>query len=78
MKYILVLFTITPFFSCSEDEEKIQSSVKIRINHYQQSAIGEATKLVLLTQEGNMIGTDEWLYHYSEINGFNFEWGFVF
>ncbi len=34
--------------------------------------------LVYLVQENNKIGTDQWNFFYSEIEGFDFEWGFVY
>lgn len=61
--------------SCDDEDFVI---VNFRVNHYKQSAVGLSPTLVLLVQEGDKIGTDEWIYHYSEINGFNYEWGYVY
>ena len=75
MKYIcslLVFFLIT---SCQDEEFGV---VDIRVNHYKQSAIGVAPTFVLLIQEGDKIGTDEWQFHYSGITGFDYEWGYVY
>ncbi|WP_224996194.1 DUF4377 domain-containing protein [Cesiribacter sp. SM1] len=31
-----------------------------------------------LVQEGSLIGTDEWNYFYEQIEGFNYETGFIY
>lgn len=72
MYFLLVSLTL---FSCKDDEVDI---VNLRINYHQQSAVGVAPTLVLLTQEGDKIGTEDWKYHYSGIKGFDYEWGYVY
>lgn len=75
MKYIHIILVALFIFSCGEESLEITN---LRINHYKQSAVGLAPVLVLLTQEGDKIGTDEWQYHYSGISGFDYEWGYVY
>ncbi len=69
----LILFALLTL-SCSEGIEKSN----LRINHYKQSAVGLGPTLVLLIQEGDQIGSDEWQYFYSGIEGFDYEWGYTY
>ncbi|MFT7032207.1 MAG: putative N-acyltransferase [Cyclobacteriaceae bacterium] len=61
--------------SCND--ENIETT-HIRINHYKQAAVGMSPILVLLVQEGDMIGTNDWQYHSSGISGFDYEWGYIY
>ncbi len=75
MKPVYFLLAILILFSCEDDEFEF---AHIRINHFKQSAVGVGPTLVLLTQEDDNIGTDNWQYHYSGISGFNYEWGYIY
>jgi hypothetical protein len=69
----LLFSLIMVCFACGE--ENLGPST-IRVNHFQQPAFGEAPQLVLLIQEDENIGTDNWEFLYSGIEGFEFENGF--
>ena len=75
MKIVYVTILALFAFSCSEENIDIAN---IRINHFKQSAVGTSPTLALLIQEGDRIGSDEWEYYYSEIRGFEYEWGYVY
>lgn len=50
----------------------------MRINHYQNTGIGEGLFLTYLVQEGNNIGTDNWTKFYGNIEGFDYESGKIY
>ncbi|EAQ49126.1 hypothetical protein MED217_06971 [Leeuwenhoekiella blandensis MED217] len=50
----------------------------MRINHFQNTGIGEAAMLTLLVQTGDAIGTETWTKFYSTIEGFDYEPGRVY
>lgn len=75
MKPIYALLASLMIISCKDDEIEI---VNLRVNHHRQSAVGFTPTLVFLTQEDETIGSDAWQYHYWDISGFNFEWGYVY
>lgn len=79
MKFIaLILVAVLQLTtSCSKDENP-HEVVNLRVNHYKQTAIGFGPRLVLQTQESNEIGMDTWSYFYSDIEGFNYEPGFIY
>lgn len=56
----------------------IPEVVDMRINHYQQTGIGEGLYLVYLVQEGENIGGEDWSYLYDEVEGFKYEPGYVY
>lgn len=76
MRLIYVLL-VTVLFTTSCHDENIETTL-IRINHYKQTVVGISPTLALLVQEGEMIGTNDWQYHYSEISGFEYEWGYIY
>lgn len=75
MKYLSIIIVFLIISSCKKDDLEI---VNFRVNHYKQSAFGLHPDWVLLVQEGDKIGTDEWRTQFSKINGFNYEWGYVY
>jgi hypothetical protein len=75
---ILILIAITQLaLSCSNDENDTEI-IELRINHFQQTAIGVGQQLVIQIQEGKEIGTENWSYFYSNIEGFEYEPGFIY
>ncbi|GAA4322071.1 hypothetical protein GCM10023115_49970 [Pontixanthobacter gangjinensis] len=52
--------------------------VDLRINHFQQTGFGLRPQLVYQIQESGEIGGDAWKFHYDEIEGFNYEPGYVY
>ncbi|WP_246040966.1 DUF4377 domain-containing protein [Flavivirga rizhaonensis] len=75
---ILFLMIIVILFSCSSDNENQTQTIDMRINHYQNTGIGEGLFLTFLVQEGNNIGTNNWTKLYGEIEGFNYEPGNIY
>ncbi len=51
--------------------------VNMRINHFKQTGFGAFPQLVYNVQEANMVGGEHWNYFYDEIEGFEFEPGYV-
>jgi|GEM_PF-521306 len=79
----IILMGFLAFFatnSCSlvGDEGDATEIVNMRINHFQQTAFGSFPQLVLLVQEENEIGGEDWTNFYDQIEGFNYEPGFVY
>ena len=52
--------------------------VDMRVNHFRQTAVGEGRYLVYLVQEEDEIGNTSWNYFYDEIEGFDYEQGYVY
>lgn len=73
---MLLPFILLFLLSCAEEDKS--EVVDIRVNHFKQPAVGLGTTLALLVQEGDQIGSNEWDNLYGEINGFDFEWGFIY
>lgn len=77
-KQILFLMTIGMLISCSNDDEIQPQTIDMRINHYQNTGIGEGLFLTLLIQEKNNIGSDSWTKFYNSIEGFDYQSGFIY
>lgn len=77
MKKLIFLLSNLLFVACSLQQTSADIT-KLRINHYQQTAIGTFPQLVLLVQEDDEIGGDSWNYFYDEIDGFDYEQGFIY
>lgn len=77
-KIILLLTSIGILFSCSKDDNVQPQTVDMRINHYQNTGIGEGLFLTLMVQEGNNIGSDNWFKFYNTIEGFDYQPGYIY
>ncbi|MDD7887288.1 DUF4377 domain-containing protein [Flavivirga sp. 57AJ16] len=77
-KQILFLMIIGILLSCSNDDGNQSQTIDMRINHYQNTGIGEGLFLTLLVQENNNIGSDIWTKFYNSIEGFNYQPGFIY
>jgi hypothetical protein len=76
MKKTLALYLIAIFiFSCEEDKTQIEL---IRVKENKVSCWGVGQTECYLVQKGDKIDTEEWEYFYSEIEGFEYEPGFVY
>lgn len=65
--------------SCAlKGDDTNTNMVDLRINHFKQTGFGPFAKLVYLAQEGQEIGEEDWEYFYDEIEGFNYESGYVY
>ncbi len=74
MKYIPTLLALWVFTACDDDIRV----VNMRVNHFMQSGVGVSPELLLLTQEADQIGTDDWHLQYVGISGFDYEWGYFY
>lgn len=75
MRTLLIALTVSTLLACAEENAE---TVNLRLNHYQQTAIGEGQLLAYLVQEGNDIGTENWSYFYGGIGGFTYELGYLY
>lgn len=78
MKKLIFLLSIFLFTACSSQRNSASDATNLRVNHYKQTAIGLSPQLVLLVQEDEEIGGDSWTPHFDEIEGFDFEPGFIY
>lgn len=84
LKYSIIPAIVVALFlgnsSCSivGNEGNPSKVVNMRINHFRQTGIGEALHLVYLVQENEDIGGEEWSFFYDEIEGFDYELGYVY
>jgi len=75
---ILILLIFGILFSCSNDAGNEFQITNMRINHYQNTGIGEGLFLTLMVQEGNNIGSDNWFKFYNNIEGFDYQPGYIY
>lgn len=84
LKYTIILVMgLAVFFgsnSCSivGDDVNPLKTENLRINHFRQTGIGESLHLVYLVQENEDIGGEEWSFFYDEIEGFDYELGYIY
>ncbi|WNH09918.1 DUF4377 domain-containing protein [Thalassobellus suaedae] len=78
IKRVLFLLTVGILLSCSNDNENQPQTIDMRINHYQNTGIGEGLFLTLLVQENSKIGSDSWTKFYNSIEGFNYQPGLIY
>ncbi|WP_242092148.1 DUF4377 domain-containing protein [Aestuariivivens sediminicola] len=76
MKKLFLFIVSIVILSCSNDESAQEAILKV--NHYKLTAIGLDKTLVLMVQENENIGTDNWSYIYDGIDGFVYEFGFEY
>lgn len=80
-KVQLLIFIVSSmlFFSCRQTETTIiPNGTNFRINNYTEDCVGEFQQKCLLVQEESLIGTGNWEYFYSEIEGFDYEEGYIY
>lgn len=78
MKNIILITVIILLSSCTSDNDSNSTDVTLKINHYKETAIGLDKTLVLQIQENNNIGSDNWTLLYNEIDGLNYELGYIY
>lgn len=78
MKNIILITAIILISSCTSDNDNNSTNVTLKINHYKETAIGVDKNLVLQIQENNNIGSDNWILLYNEIEGLNYELGYIY
>jgi hypothetical protein len=74
---LVMLMGITP--ACRQGvPEVFPGEVIMRVNYYRQSCQGEGTFDCLLVQQGKQIGSQSWDLFYDDIEGFQYEPGFIY
>lgn len=81
-KTLLILFTVFTLAACSENETiesvALPDGTNLRINYFTRICYGPFEQQCLLSQEDELLGTDDWNYFYNTIGGFEFESGFIY
>jgi hypothetical protein len=66
-------------FSCSQDDTcSLENTINLRINHYQNTGIGITETLTFMVQQEDELFSGNWFKFYNEIDGFEYEPGFVY
>ncbi|MBJ2173788.1 DUF4377 domain-containing protein [Aureibaculum sp. A20] len=73
---ILFLACLISISSCTSDDDV--EIVTLKVNHFKQSGVGSFTSQFLLVYEGSDAGDAMYNMFYSGIEGFNYEWGYVY
>ena len=74
-KLTAVLMICFFMVSCNKDDDP---SLTLNVNHFKQTAIGAENTLVFLVQENDKIGAENWDYYYGDIEGFDYELGYIY
>jgi len=74
---LLILLICASCASSANIEPELTVTL-MRINSYTETCQGLIEQQCLLVQEGSAIDTDSWSYFYSEIEGFDYEKGFLY
>jgi hypothetical protein len=74
---LLILLICSACASSASIEPEITVKL-IRVNSYTETCQGLVKQQCLLVQEGSAIDSDNWSYFYSEIEGFDYETGFLY
>lgn len=78
-KAFVIIFLLLASCSKSDDSGQIlPDGTNFRVNYFTTSCVGVTQQDCLLIQEGETLGTDDWDYFYTTINGFDFEPGFIY
>lgn len=76
MKNLLLLITSLLLISCSNDNST--QKTRLLVNHYKQTTIGVDKTLLLVVQENENVGSETWTYLFDAIEGFDYEFGYVY
>ena len=74
---LLILLICSACASSASIQPEITVTL-IRVNSYTETCQGLVEQQCLLVQEGSAIDSDNWNYFYSEIEGFDYETGFLY
>ncbi|MBU2930280.1 DUF4377 domain-containing protein [Winogradskyella psychrotolerans] len=77
-KHLLLVMTIGLLCACSDDDVTASEITTMRINHYQNTAVGLEPVLTLLVQYGDTFGTESWNNFSSFIEGFDYVPGYIY
>ena len=80
VQYLVLMVMATTFFHCAENAAKTSSKTPektetMTIQHYKVPCQGESVQLCYLVKTQ---GQADWEYSYDEIQGFDYEWGYVY
>lgn len=81
MKKLFLLFAFGLVLTSCEKEEKENEKTfetTMRINSYRETCEAMVETMCYLVQNGEQVGSDEWNLFYSEIEGFEYEEGFLY
>ncbi len=75
-KYNLI-FALISFliFSCNKEDQELSI---LKVNHYQQTSSGWGPSLINLVQEGDDIDTENWSGMHLNVEGFDYELGYIY
>lgn len=77
---LVLMIVATTFFQCAENAAKTRSKMPektetMTIQHYKVPCQGESIQMCYLVKTQ---GQADWEYSYDEIQGFEYEWGYVY
>lgn len=80
LQCLVLMVMATTFFQCAENAAKTSSKTPektetMTIQHYKVPCQGESVQLCYLVKTQ---GQTDWEYWYDEIQGFDYEWGYVY
>ncbi len=78
MKNYLLLVGLTGALAACQKDSIEAEEVTMRVNYYKQSCQGEAISDCYLVQEGSQVGTSNWSLFYDQIEGFQYEDGYIY
>lgn len=80
MKKLLVLLNLLVLLAaCRNDTSEISpNEATLRVNYYREQCTGVEPQTCYLVQQDQKVGTDEWNYFYDQIEGFDYEEGFIY
>jgi hypothetical protein len=69
--------------SCESNENdpgirQLADESTLVVSHYKRDMTGVGPMLGLIIQKGESIGTNDWQFFYDNIEGFDYEWGYVY
>lgn len=78
--YLAMMAVASLFWQCAENSAKTNSKMPAKtetmtIQHYQVPCQGESIQLCYLVKKQ---GQEDWEYFYDEIEGLDYEWGYVY
>ena len=80
MKKLLALLNLLVLLAACQNEkpEVSPNEAMLRVNYYRVQCMGEGLQSCYLVQQDQKVGTAEWNYFYGQIEGFEYEEGFIY
>ena len=78
--YLVLMLVATTFWQCAENAAKSNTKMPAKtetmtVQHYKAPCQGESIQLCYLVKKQNQ---EDWEYFYDEIEGLDYEWGYVY